>query len=499
MVNLPSPIDLVLAISVLTMLLLHITCFGIYFKKYVGFEATETTTNICIIFASGLTLVGLEMIGLGYAHMLNSQSICALTLLVLLFLTPVAGKIGNSALSNLRKAHAYVHYNRPLFALCALMFGVVVISGLRPPMACDELDYHLAAPFFWAEKQQLICSPFRLTNGPALAEFIYTFSAIFRSYIAAHWTHTLFLVVLLAGCGALAKKCGGNLLISSAAILSCPVILNQASIAYNDLAAAALLIAGYCALFCGEHRNGLPNRSSQITSLLLFCGAASIKPFTLVATLVAALYCTQSFKLKALLKLPLYLLPFLMVLGAWSLHSHYLTGKFFGYDSNSIHIARTASDPTLLNGIAAGRIPSFSDLITLPVVPIITSVWGQHEPYGGRTGLLIIPFCPIAFCNFRMLSRDNQTNLLWLLAAAMSYFFLLGPVFIKTRFHIFVWSLLFCCVSAGYSICEKNKSHRLRRIATVSYCTLVLIGMIDSSRIILTWPRPDSPTMKQAP
>jgi hypothetical protein len=470
------------------MLLVHVVCFGYWFKKWTGFDPSDTATKVCIVLGSGLTLLGIEVLGLGYVRALTVQAILAATVIVLLLLIPVRDKIFSNIKVCLTNLWILAHYNHFLSAACAIMFCLIVYSGLRPPIAGDELDYHLSAPFYWAQNHQWVASPFRMTNGPAFMEIIYTFSAIFGSYISAHWTHTIFLVVLMAGCAALAKRCGGHPLVSSAGVLSCPVIVNQASIAYNDVAAAALLVAGYCALFCGAHdeTSGLPSRSSKIVALLLFAGAVSIKPLTLVGTLVAAIYCKQSFRPKALAMIAVYLLPFLAVLALWSVHTYHLTGRFYAYPKLSTGIARSSEDP---NRTAAGRIPSLADVMTLPAVPIITGIIGQDWPYRGRTGLIIAPFCAIAIWNLRRIPPRNKVNLLWLLLAAMAYLFILGPVFILTRYNIFVWALLLCIASVGYFVANESKSDALRRLAVISYCLLTLVGMVDSAQVIMIWPR----------
>lgn len=251
------------------------------------------------------------------------------------------------------------------------------------------------------------------------------------------------------------------------------------------------MVGGYCALFCGSQDGfGLPSRGSKMAALLLFLGSGSIKPLTLVGTLVAAIYCKQSRKPKSLATIALYLLPFVLLLGLWSLHSYHLTGQFFGYDKGSIELVRSESDPGWVTGTAAGRIPKLKDFVVLPTVPLVTGIIGQREPYGGRTGLIIVPFCAIAIFNLRRLSQVSRKNVIWLLIAALTYFFLLGPVFIKTRFHIFVWTLLMCVASAGYAL-TREWSPKLRRITTVTYCLLVLLGMLDSARYLPALPPPN--------
>jgi hypothetical protein len=472
------------------MLLLHVVCFGYRFTRWTGFVSCDTATKVCTVFGSGLTLLGIEMLALGYIHALNWQAILASTAIVLLLLIPLRRKIFSSIKVCLTNLWILARYNRFLSAVCLIMFCVIVYSGMRAPIENDELDYHLPAPLYWAKHQQWVASPYRMTNGPAFMEIIYTFSAIFGSYISAHWTHTIFLVVLIAGCAALAKKCGGHPLICSAGVLSCPVIINQASIAYNDVAAAALLVAGYCALFCGAHdeTSGLPCRSSKIVALLLFAGAVSIKPLTLVGTLVAAIYCKQSFRPKALAMIVVYLLPFLAVLALWSIHCYHLTGRLNPYDKSSTGAPIASSPEFDPNDTAAGRLPSLADLMTLPAVPIITGIIGQNRPYHGRTGLIIAPFCVIAICNLRRLSQRNKSNLLWLLLAAMAYLFILGSVFIRTRYNIFVWALLLCIASVGYAVAKESKSAVLRWLAVISYCLLTLAGMIESAKVITVWP-----------
>lgn len=131
--------------------------------------------------------------------------------------------------------------------LAAIITGVVLLcllSGARPPGARDEVDYHWTGPVAWVAEGRWIELPtIRLVNAPALAERLYTVAAAFDSSTAAHWLHTLFFVCLIASAGRVAHAFGGRAAVAMAVIASVPVLLNQASIAYNDIAFAALLVA----------------------------------------------------------------------------------------------------------------------------------------------------------------------------------------------------------------------------------------------------------------
>ena len=54
-----------------------------------------------------------------------------------------------------------------------------------------------------------------------------------------------------------------------------------------------------------------------------------------------------------------------------------------------------SGSPALASGAAAGRIPNLFDILLLPVNPFITGIIGQHEPYGGRTGLAMSVGLPV--------------------------------------------------------------------------------------------------------
>ena len=458
-----------------------------------NFEADNVWAQGSICGGVGITLFGLEMLLLGHLNALTRPALAMSSLVIIIGLFRAWPDIRKQRSVLFSRVRACVRQERVLALSCALMFALVALSGLRAPREGDELDYHWAAPVFWAQQGRWAASPYRLTNGPALMEMNYTFSACFGSSSAAHWSHTLCLFVLALACAGLARTLGVSPLAAVAACLSCPVIVNQASIAYNDVAAGALVLCAYAALVCrkeGDESAPLPGNSLLIAGIL-FAGAVSVKPFTLVALPPALLY-VYCYGLRAgkgsgsvtgLRNMGLISGCVALTLCLWAWHTHSLIGHV--WDSSGKYMARQPSDSMWQTGQAAGRIPSLTDLAVLPTVPFVTGILGQREPYGGRTGLLALLFAPIGLSVMHLLSASRRRRLYWLVGAAVAYFLLLGPVALKTRFHIFVWCVGMVVAAIGYSHTKNGRTVIPPRLSVGAYYLLVWIGMTDGARILL--------------
>ena len=88
----------------------------------------------------------------------------------------------------------------------------------------------------------------------------------------------------------------------------------------------------------------------------------------------------------------------------WFAYSKAVTGKWF--QSTGLVVARFGHDPT--NGLATIRIPTLVEAVAMPFLPIATGVIGQRQPYGGRSGLVLVLFIPIMVITAVRMDRQNR-------------------------------------------------------------------------------------------
>ena len=478
--------------AVLCLILFHVAAFGRVGLVAFGWSGRSVLVTMAVGGLIGLGCLGLEMLLLGHLGLLSKGVLLSSGGGAVLLLCWGWFRRGWCNRFSRRATYEFAPRRGEviLWALWLGMIGLILLSGLRPPGARDELDYHWASPVFWAAAGHWEASPYRLSNGPALAEMVYTFSAVFDSPIAAHWTHALAALLLVVAAAGLAGGCGGSRVAAAAGCLSIPVLVNQASIAYTDVFAAAFVVAAFAVLLSPKRAR----RELLLTGLLL-AFAASVKSFTAVAVLpCVAIVIVQRSGGGARIggEVLRLLLPGILLAGIWLEHTHHLTGSWL--DRSGQYIARSADDPMLTSGAAAGRIPSARDLLFLPAVPAYATVFGQQEPYGGRIGLVAVPFLPVALWAMARLPKARRRRLTILLAAAAAYFLILAPFLIKTRFSLFVWVALVIAGAVGFEEVRRRLPGRRTLVLGlwILFNALVTVGMLDSSRVLVRDLRPDS-------
>ncbi len=456
-----------------------------------------------VLMGLGIVILGWEMWLLGHVGGWSANSMYCSTALV-----GIAGAIFSLRFfksdwkrygKELCLPNALPTYQKILLASCVLMTIVIFISGIRAPFLGDELEYHWAGPLFWANTGHWTATPFRLTNGPCLAELLYLIGALLKSSTAAHWTHSLFFLILIAACSGIARRCGGLAILAAAACFSTPVMVNQSSVCYSDIAAASLMAGGCLALLTTpfKDREWEPSINTILTASILLAGAASIKPllcfFALIGLAGYLAYKTwtgttdKGNRLKKVIVRLLALgLPVLAVFLLWTLHTHALTGKFA--DTANVMFVKSPDDVFWKTGGAVGRIPSLLDILFLPFVPFITWLIGQQEPYGGRTALVMMPGL-IALWLLRKNLTNEQRSVCGAVAfTASCYYFLLGPFMIKTRYQMYVWTLLLSLAAVGFRLWYDSVPDKYKRAVSALYCILIFIGMADCLHVITRYP-----------
>ena len=503
------------AIGVFALLLLHVVAWGALGLRAARFPFGSAAATLCVGLATGLALLGAEMLLLGHLAALRPWAILASSVAasgVVLWQWRALMIYGRTLIELARELW---RENRAIAFSCALLFGLVLIASLQSPFEIDEREYHWAGPLFWAENGRWVEAPFHNTNGPALAEMLFTFSAIFNSPIAAHWTHALFLVVAGAAVIALTELIGGRRIAALGVLLATPVLVTQAPIAYSDLATGGFTLAAIVALFSvgaqfpSLERNAprVPLKIALLMGLLL-SAAVSVKPFALVAAPLAALYAAgllrarerelpdsqahESIKTSRVTGRRLawrhvlcVVFPVILTFVGWTVRTYALTGDW-NQRSQEIRetTVRSSDDVRWKTGPAVMRVPSARDLVVLPFIPATLPIIGQNEPFGGRTALLLY-LSPLGLLMLPQLPAATRRRATWLLTMAAFYFLVLGAIALKTRYHIFVWSVGACWVGLAYVWWENHSRPLLRRGLTAIFLGMMWIGMADIARVFL--------------
>jgi hypothetical protein len=491
------------AVVVFAIIVLHTFVFGYSAVKLLRFKSANLIEQFAILMGLGIVILGWEMWFLGYINGWNPSSLYASTGLV-----GVAGAIYSFRFfksdwkqfaKDLRLPHALPTYQKILLISCVAMTVAIFISGLRAPFLGDELDYHWAGPVFWAHTGHWTATPFRLTNGPCLTELLYLIGAILQSSAAAHWTHSLFFLILVAACAGLAQRGGGNAIVAAAACFSCPVMVNQSSVCYSDISAASLMACACLALLTTPYKDQEwePSIRTILVASILLAGSASIKPllcfFALIglgAYLAFKTWTGTTDKNKRLQKVVVRLmalgLPVLGVFLLWTLHTHSLTGKFA--DTSNVIFVKSPDDIFWKTGGAVGRIPSILDVLYLPIAPFTTWLIGQQEPYGGRTALVMMPGVLALWFLRKRLTKEQLSICKAVAFSASCYYFLLGPFMVKTRYQMYVWTLLLSLAACGFKLWYEDAKDVYKPVLSSIYCILILIGMADCLHVIARFP-----------
>jgi len=83
----------------------------------------------------------------------------------------------------------------------------------------------------------------------------------------------------------------------------------------------------------------------------------------------------------------MFLLPCAAIALIWVLHTHALIGQFIDLPLNAVYTKTSGSNlSSLHNPTGLASLPHISTIIMLPVLPILTAIFGNQEPFGNRTG-----------------------------------------------------------------------------------------------------------------
>ncbi|MGZ4690597.1 MAG: hypothetical protein ACXVKA_00970 [Acidimicrobiia bacterium] len=427
---------------------------------------------------------------LGYAHLLYRQVFWIAAAASVVGLVLLRHRTLALARRSARGVVAIVR-QAPVLCFAALVtYALSIDLSMRAPMGTDERDYKWNTPLEFALHHQIVRVPARLSNGIYLSELVVVPAAVFRSLHGARLLQYVAVVLLAFSARAVARRLGGSGLVAGFAALGCLLVGTGAASVGSDVLAAALLCAAL-ALLLGA---GSRPRALLVSGVVL-AGAVMTKqylaltvPMFLVIALVTdvqpdGVRLRDRAEIRAMFArmFGYVVVPAAAIFLLGLLHTFVLVGSPVDKYGAGVF---PASDPRVATGRAAGRIPSVRDVLLLPIVPAFVGV-GGGEPYGRRAGV-VLPIS-LAVVAFGAVLADATWRRRILLAAAIAgiSYLLVAPVFIKTRFLIFSWVLVFVAADIAVASAAALASRRSARMVNIAAQLVLLLGFLDSTRWLL--------------
>lgn len=373
--------------------------------------------------ASGLGLIAYLILGVG----------------LLGFLTPtvlwgIAGALGVTALirfsSDLEILKAvlkplsgpWTFWGILVWTAGAVCIFTMLTGVLTPEIANDSLCYHLHIPKIYLQNHKIFSIPYDVTSEfPLFMEMLYTFGLGLGGMVLAKFFHFAMGLLLAAGAAISVYRLTQNKKAASwtaALLLTTPVVVNQITTTYVDVALACYSFLALNALFLYSDQPGRYN------NLLVFCGifigfALSIKYLALITAAYIVLFMISRFKHQPSIWIQnLFLFGiFSLLAGAyWYVHSYLVTGnpvypyfaRVFGSGDATIHY----------NDIGVAK--TFTNFLT--VFWTATMKPQIFEGYGVQIGPAYLAFAPAGILLAWKQSRRYALYTLFFLAA----WFLLG-------------------------------------------------------------------------
>ena len=361
----------------------------------------------------------------------------------------------------------------------------MLAAGFRPPAAADEIAYHWPAPELWARVGHWVVSPYRFTNSFDLAEILYTPAAVFRSSTAAHWTDTGTLLLLAAGAAALARRFGGRAALTGAAVIAIPAAADESWWSYNDVFAAALVMAA-CVAVAVPPATDRARVGGYWTGGILIGGAISVKPIMVLLVPLPILLAIHAERRRSgRWSLPGQLgvlvplaLPSAVASAGWFTYSRSITGRWF--QSTGLVVARFGHDPT--NGLATIRLPTFVEAIVMPFLPMATGVIGQREPYGGRSGLVLVLFIPVMVVTAVRMDRQDRREFGRIALPVLIAYLLAGVLIVRTRFLLVDYAAATAAATCALAWWQHRSPTRWGPVLHWSFRVLIVLGLLDAVR-----------------
>ena len=491
--------DLPVAVPLILVVLLHVLTLGYWAARAIGFRSEDFWTKVAVVGGLGYTLLGAEMFVLGHLGGLQRTPIIVSAVVMGAGFALARRRWTGYLREFCRQLRDLGLENPVMLGSVAVFVCFMFFSGTRPSMLREGLhfpddDYHFGAPLIWASLGRWEHSPFRMMDAAAMMEMLYTIGAIFHSPTAGHWTQALLVVFMLPALAGIAKATGGNRPAYLAAVLAIPVVGSQAASMGSDVPVVAFCIMAFAAMFQGDRGKTAGSDLSIQTALTagaLFAGAFSSKNLGSLPALAAALVyaISPTFDRRALAgpelkrslaRVSLIVFPVVLVISAWAAHCYFLSGHL--WDSREMVFTTDPNDWRWTSGAAVGHIPCPIDWLMIPVLPFYFSIFGQREPYGGRTGLLLAAFVWVGIAALKSLKRDQRLHAVWMIGSGLFYYLVLSPVIVKTRFLAFSWTAMSALAAVGYNALQRQSKRPLCRFGIALFTLLVWIGMLDGVR-----------------
>jgi hypothetical protein len=441
-------------------------------------------TRLAVLLAAGLATCSLLVLALGHAHLLRPWvpwTLAAAGTGLLVLRRQQVGVEARALSAGLRRALR----RRPVLTAAPLVvLALAGIAALGPSWANDERAYHWAGPLEWAAAGGWTDASVRLVDGPALMHWLYTAAALVPANAASHMLHLLTLVMAALAAAGMAASFGVDGVPWAAATVAVPAALNTAWVTSNDVAVAGFGLTAGAVLVAGATSRA--DDGTARAAGLVAAAASATKAFG-AGVLAPLLVLHLGLRGRAALRsrraahdVLWLVVPSVLVLGLLLARAWWMTGS--AIDPAGSYLARDPNDPLLLSGAAAGRFPTLLDVLVHPVVPFALPLLGQAEPWGGRTGYVLLALVPAlawsVWCGGLLRRRA-----LVLLGAAAAGWMTWGIVLVKTRFHLLEWVLLAGVVVLALAECEQQRP-RWRPWLRAAFAGLVLAGLLDSGRYI---------------
>jgi hypothetical protein len=492
---LPSAAAIAQACLILGTVIVHVIGFGILLTRAAQFEEKDSCTIIATVGGAGLTALGFYLLLLGYFSAWNDITWCISSSAFFLLSIRLLSSHKWAAISTFQVLEWRKNTKLDLVFMTFAVATVCVslVSCLRPTVMSDESDYHWPAPVLWASVHHWSPSPYRFMNGPALIELLYIPGALFNNLTAAHATHFLTWLVLIASCCALGRLLKSATLPVLVAVMACPVITVQSSTAMNDLGTTALVLSSVAILFARSCKTNL--KQIALSSFVL-CGALSSKPPVALAVVPIMLaYVVFGFEnntaKERIRRVAVFFLPLILIGICWLTHTYSLIGKLVDIPIDAIWSHGNHSTDAVLSysgsNLGMASPPSINKVLVLILTPFVTCILGNQEPWGNRTGFVIPLFFPLFLIALKRFGKELKSLGWWLVALSGSYFIGVGLFVIRTRYNMVVWAIWSALAGVGFYYFYESLGGKKKWALALVFTLLVGVGCIDSCRTLLMW------------
>jgi hypothetical protein len=162
----------------------------------------------------------------------------------------------------------------------------------------------------------------------------------------------------------------------------------------------------------------------------------------------------------------------------WFAYSKAVTGKWF--QSTGLVVARFGHDPT--NGLATIRIPTLAQAVAIPFLPMATGVIGQRQPYGGRSGLVLLLFIPVMVITAVLMKRNDRREFGRIALPVVISYLIAGVLIVRTRFLLVDYAAAIAAATCALVWWQHRSPARWGTILHWAFRLLILLGLLDTVR-----------------